>query len=288
MRLLPRLLVLLAVCITAGCATSFPVARDDATFEDGATARQVFDACLAAHGGDIRTHDGDFNLSMQGRWAFLIQRIQPLVTDSGFRIRSHERFRPRDGIYVLQQEGPDGVKRIVQTPDGLRVSYNGVAETDPQKLSATAMTTDAFQLFHYGPSFIQWRASSMVRLPDAREGGIAYRRVLATLRPGFGDAKEDEVVLWIDPRDSHLFRVHMTLNGFSTTQGAHVDTTFLEYRRFGRYLLPVKFHERVRGPLRIDAHHWELTGLDLDRGWKASDVTGDAFTGTAAAPAKPL
>jgi len=33
----------------------------------------------------------------------------------------------------------------------------------------------------------------------------------------------------------------MTLEGFETTRGAHVDTTFLEYLQVGPYLLPSRF-----------------------------------------------
>jgi hypothetical protein len=125
-------------------------------------------------------------------------------------------------------------------------------------------------------------------LADAREGGRRYHRLLATLRPGFGESDEDQVVLWIDAGTSRLFRVHMTLEGFESTRGAHVDTTFLEWQRAGRWLLPLRFSERVRGPLRIMAHEWHVTGFDLDRGWAPADVVGPAFAGPAAAPAAPL
>jgi hypothetical protein len=81
--------------------------------------------------------------------------------------------------------------------------------------------------------------------------------------------------------------VHISLNGFETTIGAHVDTTFLEYRDVAGFVLPVRFHERVRGPLRIDAHAWWITGLDAGRGWRAEDVSGAEFGGAAAAPAQP-
>ena len=269
-----------------GCS-SFPEAtpRPQA---DGLSAQQVFDRTLAAHGGDIREHDGDFNLSTDGRWYALIQRIQPIVSDAGFRVSSQERYRPRDGVYAIHHQGPLGSKQVVRTPEGIIVSYNGVRETDPVKLRATAMTNDAFRLFHFGPSFVKERATSMTRIADVREGGRSYRRVVATLRPGFGESAQDQVVLWIDTRDDRLFRVHLTLNGFETTQGAHVDTTFLSYQQVGRYLLPNRFHERVRGPLRIDAHRWWSTGIDLDRGWSIGDVSGAEFTGAAAAPARNL
>ena len=123
-------------------------------------------------------------------------------------------------------------------------------------------------------------------MPDQREKGRNYRLLLATVEPGFGESSRDQVVLWIDVQTSRLFRVHMTLNGFESTQGAHVDTTFLEYRQVGAYLFPVRFNERVRGPIQIDAHDWHTTGIDLDRGWSAADIGGAAFKGAAAPQAK--
>ncbi len=283
-----RHFLVLCAALLLGACSSFPAAPGAAVHADGLSAEQVFERTLAAHGGDIREHPGDFNLSTDGRWYALIQRIQPVVTDAGFRVTSQERYRPRDGIYAVRHQGPLGSKQVVRTPQGLSVYYNGQRESDPVKLRATAMTNDAFRLFHFGPSFIRERASAMVRLRDAREGGRTYRRLVATVRPGFGESNEDQVVLWIDGENDRLFRVHLTLEGFETTRGAHVDTTFLSYRQVGPYLLPDRFHERVRGPLRIDAHRWWTTGIDIDRGYGSDDIGGPAFTGGAAEVARPV
>lgn len=281
---------LAVLCLTmAGCASvRFPPDPPATAFDDGLTGDAIFARTLAAHGGDLRDFPGDINLSTDGRWFALIQKIQPLVSDSGFRIRSEERYRPRDGLYAVTHTGPAGSKHVVRSRDGLVVSYNGVRETDPAKLRATAMTNDAFRMFHFGPSFFLDRAAGWIRLADAEEKGHAYYRLRTTVRPGFGDSKEDDVVLWIDRGTSRLFRIHMSLNGFETTVGAHVDTTFLAYRDVAGYLLPVSFHERVRGPLRIDAHTWRTTGIDIDRGWRDEDISGTAFGGAAAAPAASI
>jgi hypothetical protein len=283
---------LLAACagLLAGCASvAFPPAAPaPGAFAGQETAEAIFARSLAAHGGDLRQYSGDLNLSTDGRWFALIQRIQPLVTDSAYRIRSEERYRPADGLYAVRHAGPSGVKTVVRDAAGLRVAYDGVTETDPAKLRATAMTNDAFRMFHFGPSYFLDRAQDWARLEDAREDGRDYYRLRATLRPGFGEAAEDTVVLWIDRENARLYRIHMSLNGFETTVGAHVDTTFLAYREVAGYLLPVRFHERVRGPLRIDAHTWWTTGLDAGRGWRAEDVTGGEFTGAAATPAQAL
>ncbi len=281
--------VLLSACLFVGCSTAFPTAPDAPPQGDGLTAQAIFDRSLAAHGGDLRQHRGDINLSTDGRWYRLIQRIQPIVTDSAFRIRSEERYRPSDRIYAVIHTGPDGSKHVLRTRDELTVHYNGARSTDDQTLRATDMTNDAFAMFHFGPSWFLGRTAALERLSDAREGGRAYHRLLATLRPGFGQSTEDRAVLWIDAQDFRLFRIHQTLEGFESTQGAHVDTTFLEYRRVGPYLFPVRFLERVRGPLRIKAHAWRVTGLDLDRGWTEADVRDpQGFRGKAAAPAAAL
>jgi len=273
--------------LLSACA-SFPPAAVGSRFNDGLSAQQIFDQCLAAHGGDLHDYPGDINLSTDGHWYGLIQRIQPIVSDADFRVTSQERYSPREGLYAVHHEGPAGSKQVVRTSAGISVHYNGVRETDPVKLRATAMTNDAFRMFHFGPSFVKRRAIEMARIGDAREGGRNYQRLLATIKPGFGEAAQDQVVLWIDSESARLFRVHMTLNGFETTQGAHVDTTFLEYRQVGPYLLPVSFHERVRGPLRVAAHTWRTTGIDLDRGWSVADVNSASFTGSAQRPATAI
>jgi len=266
-----------------GCAP-FPQVPESNDRLEGLTARQVFDRSLAVHGGDLRKHPGDINFATDGRWYRLIQRIQPVVTDAGFRVASQERYRPSDGVYAVRHTGPEGVKQVVRWPDGLKVHYNGVPETDEVKLRATAMTSDAFRMFHFGPTFFLDRAQTMTRLADETEKGVRYHRLLVDMKPGFGEAANDQAVLWIDADNYRLYRIHQTLNGFETTQGAHVDTTFLDYRRVGPYLFPVRFLERVRGPLRLKAHAWEVTGIELDRGWRNDDVMGAEFSGAAVVP----
>lgn len=271
-----------------GCGTPFPSRPPAGAFTDGLTAEIVFQRCLAVHGGDLRDAAGDLNLSIAGTWDTLIQKIQPLISDAAFRVTSQERTRAGGALYTVRYEGPAGIKKVVRTADAIEVYYNGVREYDLARLQATALTADAYQLFHFSPSFLVWRGATFVRLADTSEAGVTYHRLLATVRPGFGFSPEDQVVLWIDSTTLRLFRVHMTLEGFASTRGAHVDTTFLEYRKVGRYLMPVSFNERVRGPLRINAHRWHLTGIDVGRGWTDAEVSGPDFTGRAAPPASPL
>jgi len=287
-RRLFSVLLIMGALIGGGCSTPFPGAKEQMAGTDAAEAGEIFALCLAAHGGDPRSWATDINFSMDGEWGKSISRIQPVVTDVDYRIRAEERYRPADRHYAVLWNGPAGTKKVVRTPETIAVYYNGVRETDAAKLRAAALTADAFQLFHLGPAFPPLSSASFSRLTDKTETGVPYVRLRTTLRPGFGFSEDDDVVLWIHPQTSRLFRVHLTLNGFETTQGAHVDTTFLAYRRIGEMLVPTELNERVRGPLRLQAHRWSMTGADFNRGWAITDITGAGFENAAATPASPL
>lgn len=274
--------ILLAVALLVGCGTTFPQPVDDPGFADDLAAEELLARSLQAHGGDMHAFEGDINLATDGDWKRLIQRFQPIVTDTGYRQAAEHRYKPSERLYAIRYTGPDGVKTIVRQEDEITVYYDGERTDDEERIAATAMTTDAYLLFQFGPTFIHDRAQELTRLPDQREDGVEYRRVLATVRPGFGLAEEDEVVAWFHPETHLLYRVHLTLTGFEATAGAHVDTTFEAYEQIGPFILPGELSERVRGPIRIGALDWWLTGFDVNRGWAEEDVRGPDFSGVAA------
>jgi hypothetical protein len=274
--------------LLGGCATPFPVAPMEFRHPDGRDGAAVLAATLVAHGGDLRERGGDIAAGLTGEWSALITRIQPLVTDHRWRIAAQERMLPAQGLHAIRWSGPAGEKVVVRTPSAIRVFYDGVESLDEDVLASSAMTSDAFQLFLCGPSFISWRASRLTRLADVQEDGRTQHRVLAVIEPGFGRSPRDEVVLFIDARDHRLWRVWFTLEGFRTTRGATADVTFPRYRRVGGMLLPVEFDERVRAPISLHAHAWRTIGLDLDRGLTAADVDGVLWSARAAQPAAAL
>jgi len=282
MTITSRVTCILLLVLTTACA-SFPEAEPGIVFDDGLSAADWTQRLLSAHGGDLSDDPRDFNLAMTGHWYSLIQRIQPLVSDAEYRVSAEERYRPADQLYVVRHRGPAGIKTIWRQSDEIRVWYDGREVQDEDVLAASAMTTDAFELFHFGPSFLVRRAAQQIRLKNAKEDGRRYPRLLFTIEPGFGRAESDQVVAWINPDTHRLHRVHLTLNGFETTQGAHVDTTFFDYVEQAGYWFPTRFEERVRGPIRIDAHDWQITARDHSRGWTPEDVEGPEFEGRAAA-----
>ena len=165
------LLLLVATVWLAGCATGFPRATTPYAAADGLDGAAVLARGVAAHGGDLRTRAGDLNYASDGRWETLIQRIQPVVTDAGYRVTAETRYSPSTGLHAIRYQGPKGVKQVVRTPGAIEVVYDGVRATDPETLQAAAMTTDAFELFHFGPTFLAARATAVTRMADADEAG---------------------------------------------------------------------------------------------------------------------
>jgi hypothetical protein len=51
---------------------------------------------------------------------------------------------------------------------------------------------------------------------------------------------------------------------------------------------PTRFHEHLVRPFPLSVHDWRLTGLDVNRGLRADEVSGPEAGGRAAAPAYPV
>lgn len=250
-------------------------------------AEVIFARVLQNHGGNRLDQLTDVNVSLRGRWRFLIKRIQPLVTDYEYRVDSEERLLLKNGVYTALYTGPAGQKKVVRTRDDIRVFYNEQESFDDDVLGSSAMTADAFYYFLLGPLSLANQAGNFTLLADARDKGRDYHRLYTSLKPGFGLSAADELILWVDAESLTAYRMEITLEGFETTRGAHVDVTFLDFEKLDGFLLPVSFHERVRAPIRIHAHSWELTGLDINRGLIFDAVDGPGWLPPADASATP-
>jgi hypothetical protein len=80
----------------------------------------------------------------------------------------------------------------------------------------------------------------------------------------------------------------MSLNGLESTKGAEVNVTFRNFRTIGGILWPTDFDERIRVTFDLLAHQWRLTGLEINRGYGSSDLTGRTLNGPAASSVTPL
>ena len=282
------LTVLLIVSLFSACASKFPNPQIDASLDTQITASQIFERTFNVHGGQVLDQLNDVNLSISGEWKRLIKRIQPLVTDFNYRVDSQERLYPNNGGYIALYNGPGGTKKVVRTTDSLEVYYNGESSNEPEVLSSTALTADAFHMFLLGPLALKNWQSDFTRLTDITYKEKSYHRLHLYRKPGFGYSQQDQVVLWVDTVSGRTKMMQITLEGHSTTKGAHVEVEFLDYIQKGAYIFPSKFFERVNAPISIDAHAWHLTGLDINRGNSIDDYKGPKDAAIVNYPAAPL
>lgn len=199
-----------------------------------------------------------------------------VLADTRFRRGSEERVLVGPRIVAQDHSGPAGQKRVFRGPGAISVGYNGVPSEDDEVRRAAALVADAYLLFLLGPFYFDRPGVTFAAHGEAIVDGGECDGVLAVLRPGFGTAAEDRVILFIDRSSKQLRRVRMTLNGLESTRGAEVDVTFRDFRRIGGILWPTDFDERIRVPFDLHAHHWRIVGLELNRGFRASDL---ALTG---------
>jgi hypothetical protein len=281
--------------LASGCSTPLPLVSPPAG-DDGAAARLIESA--QAHGLDVYRQLTDINVSYTGQWRPLINRIQPLVVDAGFRGSSQERIMPRAGITAQAYTGPKGSKQVVWRRGGrdgrnddlgdVAVWFNGVLSTSSAAQDAAALVAEVYGLFLLGPLWLVDRNLPTRRGQTERVDGQLCDVVEVWTRPGFGRVASDRVALCINRSNSLVRRMRFTLEGFANTQGAVAEVdTFEHERRFG-VVWPLRSYERIVHPISLPAHDWHITGLDVNRGYAAKDLAGASFAGAAGAPAKPI
>ncbi len=280
--------------ILAGCGSSVPLipAAPVGPVNSPAEAQALLMACLDAHGGKAayaRLHD--VNVRFDSHWSSVGPRLQPKLSDTGFREGSEERYLSggSNGGWIVGQShhGPKGEKFVGRTTGGVTVWYNGLESADAEAKAAASLVTDAYSMFVFGPDFFVRRGAALQKLTAGGDvDGDACDQLLAVLRPGFGLSTEDRVVLSIDRRTHLLRRVSFTLNALESTRGAEVHVDLSEHQRLAGVMFPTRFYEHIDRPVSLDAHRWQLLGFDVNRGYMAADVAGPVFKGKAAAPAK--
>ena len=278
-----RVLLLAVASFFAACASPQIGTGQIGTSESGAAS--LVAASQRAHGGKAFAKVRDLSVRYEGKWASIGPRFQRVLADTQFRQGSEERLLVKGRIVAQVHSGPAGKKMVLRKPGEVSVAYNGSPSTDAEVKRAAALVADAYMLFLLGPFYFD---RSGVVYSSAGEGVVdeaVCDKVLAVLRPGFGESGEDRVVLFIDRVSKRLRRVRMTLNGLESTRGAEVDVTFRDFRTVGGILWPTDFDERIRVPFDLHAHHWKMRGLEINRGFRASDLALTGLKGSAAAPA---
>lgn len=247
--------------LLAGCATpqigSGPVGKSDPV------ATAILATAQRAQGRAAFAHAHELTVRYEGQWATIGPRFQPVLSDRGYRRTSEERLALASRQIVQEHTGPAGHKRVVRSPGQVSVTYDGIPATDPEKRRAAALVADAYTLFLLGPFYFDRPGAVLTVDQPGEVDGAPCDQVLAVLRPGFGFAEEDRVLLSIDRTTHRLRRVRFTLNGLESTRGAEVDVTFGEFRTIAGMVWPTDFVERIRVPFNLPAHHWRMTALEV-------------------------
>jgi hypothetical protein len=241
-----------------------------------------------AHGDKNFARVRDLSVRYEGKWASIGPRFQPVLADTKFRRNSEERLLIGTRLIAQEHSGPSGQKFVVREPGKIALTYNKAPSTSEEEKDAAGLVADAYTMFLLGPFYFSRPSVVFTAAGQASVDGAQCDQVLAVLRPGFGVANEDRVILSIDRASRQLRRVRMSLNGLESTKGAEVDVTFRNFRSIGGILWPTDFDERIRVPFDLHAHHWRMTGLEINRGYGSSDLTGKTLKGLAAAAVTPL
>lgn len=289
--------------LLGACGTPLPLTATVPPKASAAAAQRLADSANA-HGLAAYRQITDINVSYGGQWRPLINRVQPEVVDEGFRGPSQERLMPAAGVVAQAYAGVKGKKQVFwqrgktvaaagRAQGQSAVWFNGQPSQRDSELAAAALVAECYGLFLLGPLWLTSRQAADLAVPAEVAGtervhGRLCDVVNVWLRPGFGHSASDRLSLLID-RDDHVTRrLRFTLEGYPGTRGAVAEVdTFEHARRFG-LLLPMRSYEEVVHPLRLPAHDWFMTGLDVNRGYAVDALRGPQFGGAAAAAAKPI
>ena len=283
-----------ALPLLTACGSPLPLVQPaPAGTPEGA---ELLRASALAHGLAAYAQIADINIAYTGQWRPLIDRLQPEVVDAGYRGTSQERLLPAAGIVAQAYMGPRGRKQVAwrrgggQTaaPGQVAVWNDGVPQADPAWLSAAALVAESYGLFLLGPLWLHGRGLPAALDGTERVDGRLCDVLQVWSRPGLGLVAQDRISLCVDRASGLVRRMRFTLEGFAGTRGAvaRVDT-FDHASRFG-VMWPMQSYEEVEHPLRLPAHDWSITGLDVNRGYDAMALLGPRFGGAAAAPARSL
>lgn len=276
------LLLIFLMGLISSCASKQICTRAINTSEPEAQA--LVAASQKAHGRFAFDRIKDLSVRYEGNWASIGPRFQPVLVDSKFRGGSEERMILSPRIIAQSHTGPGGVKKVLRSPGQIAIAYNAKPTDDDETGQAAALVADAYALFLLGPFYFQQSGTVLAMNGESYVDQALCDEVLAILRPGLGMSEEDRVILHIDRSSKLLRRVRLTLNGLDSTRGAEVDVTFRDFKKIDGVLWPTDFDERIRSPFKLHAHHWNLRGLDSNRGLTSRDLKLVEWTRKAAKP----
>lgn len=299
-RLLGQALTLMPWAALAGCASPWPPVPAGT---GSSSARQRLRDSADAHGAAAWATLNDVNLAVDGLGA------SPIGLAGGLAGRAQVRWLPAAGVMALRSanaaDAADAANAAAPADAGgsahrltlwrrwgpdpaLRAWRNTVPVTDPATLAAAAHQADLLRLLWLGPvavadhpGVVNWAE------PETLDGRRCDHLHLTDL-PGPDGAAPSRLSLFIDREQGWLRRLRRSVHD-RIAAGGMVQIDLAEQHRRHGVLWPLSC--RVTQPqaaLRAAPVAWRLTGLDVDRGVRPDQIAGPAWSGVAAAPARPL
>jgi hypothetical protein len=250
--------VLLAAC------SSLPVPGRATAVAPTETARQIMKQSAASH-GDVWKKYREVEVEYTGEWSPIAKRLQPVLTDAGFRESSMEIYQPASGKIRQVHAGPLGTKIVDRRKPEIHVTFNSTASHDPEVVDSAALVADAYTAFLFGPSWLSHKGTDFKIIGERTLDGERCHLIEGRMSPGFGNSHEDHFIAWIGRDNSLMKRFQFTLNGLDSTRGADVDVTFSDFQKAADgSVWPRNFVEYIQRPLRAKAHQWRMKSLKLD------------------------
>jgi len=263
-RFFAKCLLPLGVATLLASCSSLPVPGQASAVAPSDEARKLMKQSAAAHGDPWKKYR-EVEVAFVGEWTVLASRLQPVVTDPGFRKSSVETYHPRTGRVRQVHTGPMGTKTVERKRPEIRVAFNGADSSDPEVLDAAALVVDAYKSFVFGTSWLLREGADFKLIGERTLDGESCHLVAGRLSPGFGNSAEDHFIVWIGRESSLMKRIQISLNGLESTRGADVDVIFSDFRKAADgSVWPAYFLESIQRPLVAKAHEWRMTSLKLN------------------------
>jgi hypothetical protein len=181
----------------------------------------------------------------------------------------------------LQPGGPAQMRLLPATGEvALHASHGGPA--------ATPLSSALHRLLVLGPLALAGFDGVVNWAEPVTLDGRRCDHLHLQLAPGLASRVADRLSLYIDRDQGWLRRLQVSLTGLDQAAMATVDLA--GHRRLHGVLWPLRFaaaggSSLLGGPPPLA---WQISGLDVDRGYPATALRSDPWSGRAAAAAAPL
>jgi hypothetical protein len=272
------LLLAAAALLLSSCAsTRIPKTTLTASDPD---AVSLLTASQRAHGAPAFASIRDLNIRSVRKWSGLGAAFQAGLSDRHYRRQSEEALDLTTGTIVQLHQNRGARKFVLRAPGRVTVWYNGQPDARESVIRAAALAADTDRMLLLGPLYFQRPGVILEKLGTAKVAGAECDEVLATLRPGFGFAEEDRVVLAIDQKTQRLRRARLTLNGLREGGGGEAEVIFRNWGERSGVWWATERDERQPGWVPLPLCRWVMPDLKANHGFapRQPELVGEAIS----------